>query len=276
MPEADDVAFHQRSASWRRDKDKFILKPNTPPRTSASVTVNMRVDATAKETPPDAPHLVLKEAPHLVSKEGPDAIVPNDFWAVRDLLLVGHDAIFMKPDSDGAGEVKQAAVELAKLLPKLHPHENCRERMADLLEGQTDDTAIVTSLAKEAWACLPGNFSTAMFDAAYDPSNVLGAAGVNTKEYLAGMASKMPHLLDESLLGACQGSQWPRTCSYWVSFHGMAYLADVHGLSRQFLRALAPVIAGGATMCHGCTLHFRLFHEPMLSENLVKDLGTMF
>jgi hypothetical protein len=51
--------------------------------------------------------------------------------------------------------------------------------------------------------------------------------------------------------GNCRTSNWPRTCSYWNSMHMMAYLADHQGIGKELLGALAPIQAGGATMCVG-------------------------
>jgi len=246
--------------------DKSIMSSGTPKRISVSVNVGVQADVPIEDE---------GSAPAQVQGSGPDAIVPNDLFAVRDLLLVGHGAIFMQPDSAGAGEVKKAAIELAKLMPKLHPHEDCRRRMATLLEGSSEDEAMLKKLADEAWACLPGDFTINTFDSVYDPSNVTPTDG-KTKEFQSAFDAKMPLLKDDSILGACKGSQWPRTCSYWAALHSMAYLADFHGLSAQFLGAVVPVIAGGATLCHGCTMHFRLMHEPMLSQNVLKDTGSMF
>merc|ERR1712217_227783 len=81
-----------------------------------------------------------------------------------------------------------------------------------------------------------------------------------------------PDTLD---LGACRGSHWPRTCSYWASLHSMAYRADVLGSGRLFLQAAITVLAGGATMCGGCTLHLHDLHYDVLSPAVRNDLGPV-
>jgi len=87
--------------------------------------------------------------------------------------------------------------------------------------------------------------------------------------------ARNPRPLDYSKLGACKGTKWPRTCSYWVSMHTMAYRADALHLSLKFLTALMPILASGATMCGGCTLHMQALHKPVLQPVVISDLGPV-
>jgi len=174
------------------------------------------------------------------ARAGPADIIPDDLWAVHDLLLAGYTAPFMK---EGAGkqEARQSAVKLARLLPQVHPHGPCRARIGAALEGwdpvaEPERRAGVTAAAREAWACLPGNFTEASFSTPY------------TEEAIDSLAkaqwARMPSV--KQRLGACEGSQWPRTCSYWSAMHTMAHRADQLELGAQFLGAVMPILAGGA------------------------------
>jgi len=87
---------------------------------------------------------------------------------------------------------------------------------------------------------------------------------------------KNPGLVDSSVLGACRSSNWPRTCSFWLSLHAMAYLADANHVGTKFLQMISAIIAGGALQCGACTQHFRMFHARVLSQAIKDDVGTMY
>lgn len=87
-------------------------------------------------------------------------------------------------------------------------------------------------------------------------------------------SARDPKLKDTSVLGACQNSQWHRTCSFWVSMHVMALRADSLGLGTRFFQTALSVLAGGATMCGGCTLHLQALHAPVLSD-IKADTGPV-
>lgn len=198
----------------------------------------------------------------------PSGIVANDFWAARDLLLVGYGAIFMKNDSDGALAVKDSAMNLAHMLPLLHPHAPCRGRIGSILSGDHDvnineEIETIKAVADAAWACLPANFTLDDFEGSYT-ADMIGDPDKTQK-------GKMPTVKGTVALGACQKSLWPRTCSYWASLHTMAYRADVMQLGGAFLRAVIPIMASGATFCFGCTMHFRLLHQDVLTKLFLRD-----
>jgi hypothetical protein len=144
-----------------------------------------------------------------------------------------------------------------------------------VLEGwapvaERESRAGVVAAAKASWACLPGNFTEASFDAPYTEE------AIDKRENQ--LSTRMPSVrLDAHVsLGACEGSKWPRTCSYWSSMHIMAHRADQLGLGGQFLGAVVPMLAAGATMCGGCTLHLRALHDPVLTDAVITGLGPDF
>jgi len=209
-----------------------------------------------------------------------EGFVANDLWGIRDLLLIGYSAIFMKPDSSGRSEVESAALQLARLLPEVHPYEPCRTAVKEALTA-TNDTSLkasprllVAAVAEATWNCLPGHFSELSFDAefTFDASSVQDLA----KDFDSAKFAKMAHPAPDVPLGLCRGSHWPRTCSYWVSMHRMAYLADSKSQGKAFLAAVVPLLAGGATLCNGCTAHFRFLNDAFLTEAVRSDIGTGF
>lgn len=201
----------------------------------------------------------------------PNKIIPNDLWAVHDLLLGGYSSFFMQRDTEGHLEVQSHAVELADMLPKLHPHEPCREQIGNAIAGLSDGRQRVEAAANASWSCLPHSFSEASF---YTPlKKIMVPSEEPSKEAID---ARMPLLKNRSLLGACEGSRWPRTCSFWASLHTMAYRADALQLGKPFIHAVFPLLAGGATMCGGCTEHFRALHQSVLSPAVMRDVGQTF
>jgi hypothetical protein len=83
---------------------------------------------------------------------------------------------------------------------------------------------------------------------------------------LGANAARDPKLKDTSILGACRKSGWHRTCSFWVSLHVMAYRADALGIGSRFFQSAVNVLASGATMCGGCTLHLQALHTDILGS----------
>mmetsp|Transcript_36269 Transcript_36269/g.85096 ORF Transcript_36269/g.85096 Transcript_36269/m.85096 type:complete len:301 (-) Transcript_36269:704-1606(-) len=200
---------------------------------------------------------------------------PNDLWAVHDLLLVGQTGVFMKQDSAGKVEVQEAAYDLAKLLPALHPHAPCRAQLAKVLGSSPGQVAqarpnrdILLKAATTSLQCLPAKFTSADFETFFGEKEMSDSD--------AAYDARMPIPRKAKALGACMSSKWPRTCSYWVSMHAMAYRADVLGLGQTFLKSLVPVLAGGATMCGGCTSHFRALTDPLLSGPVRNDFGDSY
>lgn len=199
----------------------------------------------------------------------------NDLWGIHDLLLAGYSGVFMQPSSAGASEVQKAAQELARLLPALHPHAQCRESLAKLLGTspgvpamQAPSEELLLQAALETWTCLPARFSPSHF---HDP--FLPAYVGNPQDY---KQAKMTEPLRYYWSGTCRDTGWPRTCSYWVSMHAMAARADELTLGQDLLAALVPILAGGATFCGGCTRHFRSLTQPVLSPAVREGLGQVF
>eukprot|EP00929_Paragymnodinium_shiwhaense_P008305 TRINITY_DN112259_c0_g1_i1.p1 TRINITY_DN112259_c0_g1~~TRINITY_DN112259_c0_g1_i1.p1 ORF type:complete len:319 (+),score=61.31 TRINITY_DN112259_c0_g1_i1:115-1071(+) len=204
--------------------------------------------------------------------------VPNDMWGVHDLLLVGFTGVFMRLQSSGMAEVHAAAFGLAEMLPKLHPHAPCREALrwdspaavpggGEAKAAQWTEQSLL-KVADTSWSCLPGAFQVSKFDKSFSEHEMHDAEAAHE--------ARMPRLIDDTFLGVCSGSNWPRTCSYWASMHALAYRADSLGLGAALLKHLLPILAGGATMCGGCTLHFRSLSDPALSPAVRADYGTMY
>lgn len=201
--------------------------------------------------------------------------VANDLWAIHDLILAGYGAIFMQKDSVGQKEVQEAAMQLARLLPALHPHPACRERIAHMLKTTPGEPASEVKgldqlllLAEVTWKCLPAHFFSKSFDRPFKHYEVSG--------FHAAQNAKMTRVRNPRALGVCRSTNWPRTCSYWVSMHALAYKADELRLGQPLIRSLLNIIAGGATLCGGCTKHFRLLTGPFLSESVKSDFGDVF
>jgi len=201
---------------------------------------------------------------------GPGNIQPNDLWAIHDMLLLGYHAVFMKPDTAGSKEVQRASIELANMLPELHPVEACRKQIETAISGQNESMQVLRA-AEASWSCLPAKFTETSFTSAF--------VGLHESReaYKAAKRTRMPHLEpDDHVLGACKDSRWPRTCSYWSSMHLLSYRADRKGKGQQFLAAIVPLIAGGMTLCQGCTMHFRVLNAPALSDAFRTDATSGF
>mmetsp|Transcript_42926 Transcript_42926/g.118722 ORF Transcript_42926/g.118722 Transcript_42926/m.118722 type:complete len:418 (-) Transcript_42926:299-1552(-) len=211
----------------------------------------------------DASIQPLARAPADGTRNGPGYINANDFWGIRDLLLIGYSAFALHPSSTLlVGRVQEAAADLADMLPTMHPVPACRTQLEEVLSGtEMNDKMKVLAVAATCWSCLPARFTTSSFN---DPF---------TEEMIEhrgeAVHGKMPELLDTSVLGACRGSNWHRACSYWVSLDHMAVRADQFSLSREFLHATVFLLNSGATMCQGCTAHAQTLHRPVLSEQFL-------
>jgi len=212
----------------------------------------------------------LPAVQELVALDGFPAPNPNDLWGIHDLLLLGYKAPFMKPGSAGAAEIQSSALQLAEMLPQLHPHPPCRQQIKAALmsAGGALDKAALVAVAQSSWDCLPAKFTAASFDIAFTPD------GLDTNPGLVSQALD-PKVLTPGILGACLGTPWHRACSFWVSLHAMAYRADALGLSSKFMHAAMAVLAGGSTLCGGCTLHMRSLHSTVLSPAVISDLGEL-
>lgn len=198
-------------------------------------------------------------------------IIANDLWAIHDMLLVGYGAVFMIPQSGGYWDVQDSSVEFASILKDLHPFEACRTMIGLELKKDYDKKTKVIAVANATWSCLPANFNRTFFEQPFVPEYLdENRAGIYAGRF---PTVRKPYM---DLLGSCSDSPWPRTCSYWTALHLMAYRADALMLSNRFLRIMTSLIAGGITMCGGCTLHFRVLLARLLSKNLEEDLGRTF
>lgn len=178
----------------------------------------------------------------------------------------------MTDASAGKSEVEESALDLARMLPQIHPYKPCRKQIRiATLRNEMNRQGLIAA-ANAAWSCLPmGGDGTSITDA---------FAGAFTPEALDDPAlqsgARNPSPRQPHTLGVCRKSAWHRTCSYWVSFHAMAFRADLLGLGPRLLHSLANLIAGGATMCGGCTIHFRALHRPVLSNFVAHDFGNVY
>mmetsp|Transcript_31510 Transcript_31510/g.57258 ORF Transcript_31510/g.57258 Transcript_31510/m.57258 type:complete len:284 (+) Transcript_31510:150-1001(+) len=183
-------------------------------------------------------------------------ILPADLWAIHDILLLGHYGVMLKGPHMGlnathALTVAQSAAEtLAGMLPVIHPVPECRAALSAIPSHKLE------AVAEASWTCLglsASNFTSPFMSLQTPYDKSLSAAFC---------APKFP-------LGACNGSGWPRACSFWASLHSMAVRADLHGKGQEFFNAVLQVLSGGPLYCVGCTRHVRLLGEPLLPNALL-------
>lgn len=186
----------------------------------------------------------------------PRSISKYDLWAIHDLLLLGKASPLLANTSAGKAKVEAAANNLAAMLPHIHPVPECRAAIRDA--GSLEEKAAA------CWTCL--GLSEHNFTNPYLPNKTQFQDAANTEvNFNADQNHK---------LGACRGSSWPRACSFWSSFHAMGVLADAQGTGDQLMKAISPIIAGGALYCGGCTLHWRYLNKHMLPTEL-HDVGDL-
>ncbi len=197
--------------------------------------------------------------------------VPNDLHAIHDLLAVGAAGVFL--NQEDKPEVAQAADSFAELLEEIHPLEECRHEITEArkrpdlasLGGRMEPST--AAAANAAWRCLPGHFESINFDKPFEVAHV-GSPGLEKR-------GRRAKVLDRTLLGACKPTSWDRACSLWVSIHALSARADQLGRSREFIRHVYPLLAGGATQCAACTDHLRLFFpgRGVLYDKVVHELS---
>lgn len=51
----------------------------------------------------------------------------------------------------------------------------------------------------------------------------------------------------------------------------MAQRADLLGKSKEFMGSIVPILAGGALLCEGCTIHFIAMHKNVLGKAFSDD-----
>jgi hypothetical protein len=201
----------------------------------------------------------------------------NDLWGIHDLLLAGYATPFMKAGSNGQNDIRKNVVEFMHMLPEIHPHAECREKIKAALNdkpsksGLNAEASLIVAAADASWDCLPTKFTRQSFNDTIATADILNNA---SNAYDA----RFPALTAdaENSLSTCKGSLWPRTCSFWVSLHAMALRADLHGKGPQFLKSTLSLLAGGATMCGGCTMHFRMLNKEALDKSIFDDAGDIF
>eukprot|EP00927_Polykrikos_kofoidii_P085597 TRINITY_DN9350_c0_g3_i1.p1 TRINITY_DN9350_c0_g3~~TRINITY_DN9350_c0_g3_i1.p1 ORF type:complete len:216 (+),score=28.20 TRINITY_DN9350_c0_g3_i1:125-772(+) len=206
------------------------------------MTLGASLGATVWVQSNDIPNGTIIDSPNVIVRR-PGDFIANDLWGIRDLVLSGYAALFMRRESEGARNVRTAGFNLVELLPKLHPVALCRQKIDEAIKNTANGTTRISFVAQAAWSCLPGNFTPNHFDTPFLDEYL--------DDYEKAKASKMVHLNDPSVLSACKDSAWPRTCSYWSSMHAMAYRADALNLSKPFLRAIFPILASGTIQCVG-------------------------
>jgi hypothetical protein len=201
-------------------------------------------------------NLTVPQVTQMGGRVGAEITVALDFWAIRDLVMLGYYGLMMRgPHNSNDSQPSQAlldtqagAMELASMLHEIHPVVCCREAIK---EAET-----LVQKAEASWSCLGLNNSS--FDVVFNLSMDKNASKV--------ARNPKPLFIDE--LGACRTSLWPRACSYWTSMHAMSIRADVLGKSMAFLRAITRIMAGGALFCGGCQRHFILLMQPLVPASI--------
>lgn len=176
----------------------------------------------------------------------------------------------MKSNSPGQQEVRKSAEAFAAMLPEIHPTAACREAIKTALGDKSSDLIHLRRAADASLSCLPAKFRRESF------SDFFNASDTSGDFYSEAFKARNPEVLDKEVLGACKTSLWPRACSYWSSLHLMAYRADLLNKGTQFLHAVVPLLAGGSVLCEGCSLHFRLLFQPLLSDDIANGYKSGF
>lgn len=198
----------------------------------------------------------------------PSGIVPNDLWAIHDLVLLGYYGVMLKGEhmakntSDALLIAQAAASKISAMLPSIHPVAKCREDLAKVAAetaGSANPASSMERVAETTWTCL-GLSATDFVSPFVSLSAPWGQA-------LQDMHSEPNSTLVQ--LGDCNGSGWPRACSLWASIHSLALRADTLGLGREFFNATVQVLSGGPLFCVGCTRHVRLLAKPIVPSALL-------
>lgn len=205
-----------------------------------------------------------------------ESIEPDDFWGVRDLLLISYAGVFMVQNSIGHQLVQAYVLDFAGMLPKLHPYSPCRISIGTVLAhapsgrfaSDEENKQRLLAVAEAAWSCLPAKFTVDSF------SNPYRVDMMGNLEASFGAHMTVP--VNTSGLGACQDSRWPRTCSYWATMHAMAKRADAIGVGDRLISSFVSMAAAGATLCAGCTFHWQALHKDFLDQRILQDFGSSF
>lgn len=225
---------------------------------------------------------------HHGSSDSPKHINNYDLWGIHDLLIAGYACPGCKAlvsQSNVEQEVRNAALEFAQLLTKVHPIQDCRTAIqtaiSSVAPGEEKGEVLIDSVAAVTWSCLDSSAtcdSSSWFCSVGDFLNY----GATMDKFPAGLEkAPLPPPFAVGKTVACsnkhkQNTHWNRACSYWASLHAMAFRADVIaqetprvGIQARFslLKTLAPMIAGGALLCEGCTRHYILVWKDFLASS---------
>jgi len=186
---------------------------------------------------------------------------------------------------EGLMATRGAAVDLAHLLPDLHPVQRCRDKFRAIVykcskEKSCDDEQLIVDMAAESWACIgikesmivptchSGRGTMTVGDEEVpckgEPIKTLRTS----EKTLLQMDNSNPYSnyrIKDIDLGVCkQGppgsdgfptgkTKWLRACSFWTAFHSMALRADALGgdYPNQLFGAIVRIVAGGALWCGG-------------------------
>jgi len=285
-----DTGVGEASEEFHEVADATIKYPFVPaPRVNHTVTrwggtLPTRLSPHNQSSTSSARKLSLRQAfehtvegfSEMTTKNSDASIEPNDFWALRDLLLISYAGVFMQQGSVGHQVVQAHALDFAGMLPLLHPYAPCRDTISQVLASapsgsyasDPNNKERLIAVAAAAWSCLPAKFTTASFLTPFT-TDMMGRLDLS-------YAAHMTIPVDPSLLGACRESHWPRTCSYWATMHAMSKRADALGVGDRFFDAFASMAAAGATMCAGCTFHWHALHKDFLDPRILQDFGSSF
>jgi len=184
---------------------------------------------------------------------GLQEVSANDFHGLHDILLIGYSGIGTKTGE--ADEIARQSVEnMIELLPQVHPVPGCRAAIDAVLQQMPKAErhgfyrkSRVVAVAQVAWDCLPAKFTTDSFNVSFTQDNMherdsLGRPEARNPKVEVGVKAQ---------LGACRGSSWDRTCSFWSLLHVMTARAEMAGIGPAFVAAWISAIFSGATMCKG-------------------------
>lgn len=178
-------------------------------------------------------------------------------------------------DFEGLLAVQGAAVDLAHLLPYLHPVPHCRKSFSDVIKACRQDKAcgeedFITRMAAEAWECI--GIKEHHIIPTCEGKGECSGSPITSLRNSDGSILQVKNILPYSNfrvegieLGVCQhgpvgddgyptgSTKWVRACSYWTAFHSLALRADALGghLPNILLGAVMRIVAGGALWCGG-------------------------
>jgi len=183
----------------------------------------------------------------------------------------------------GLTQARAGAIDLAKLLPLIHPDKGCRtdfgrnKAACEKNESCTDER-LVEMQAHTSWACI--GIHEDMILPTCSGKEPCGPTDVMNRKFFTTFRNENGSLIqstevapyrnfvlksDAPALGACAQQVWKgdglpkgktlwlRACSFWASFHTMALRADSVGEDApdRMMAAVARIVSGGALWCGG-------------------------